>query len=125
VGFWGVDVVIGWPLAAVLVLLTGAGALVVGFGGLGSWRPVATAAARAVAQLGAVSLVIVLVLRNGWLTAAFVVLMFGIATVTSARRIVKARHGRWAGAAIAAGVVPVLGLLLATRLVPLASSAAP
>ena len=118
-GFWGVDVVIGWPLAAVLVLLTGAGALVVGFGGLGSWRPVATAAARAVAQLGAVSLVIVVVLRNGWLTAAFVVLMFGIATVTSARRIAKARHGRWAGAAIAAGVVPVLGLLLATRLVPL------
>jgi putative ABC transport system permease protein len=114
----GVNVAIGWPLAGVLVLLTAVGAVAVGVGRLGPWWPVATAAARAVAQLGAVSVVIVLVLRNGWLTAAFVVLMFGIATMTSARRITKARHGPWAAVAIAAGVAPVLGLLLVTRLVP-------
>ncbi len=114
----GVNIAIGWPLAGVLALLTAVGAVAVGVGRLGPWWPVATAAARAVGQLGAVSLVIVLVLRDGWLTAAFVVLMFGIATMTSARRITKARHGRWAAVAIAAGVAPVLGLLLATHQVP-------
>jgi putative ABC transport system permease protein len=113
----GVNVAIGWPLAGVLVLLTAVAAVAVGVGRLGPWRPVATAAVRAVGQLAAVSLVIVLVLRNGWLTAAFVVLMFAIATLTSARRI--ARSGYWAGAAIFGGVAPILGLLLATRLVPL------
>jgi putative ABC transport system permease protein len=105
-------------LVGVLVLLTVVAAVAVGVGRVGPWAPVATAAARAVVQLGAVSIVIVLVLRNGWWTAAFVVFMFGIATVTSARRIAKTRHGWWAAVAIAGGVAPVLGLLLATRLVP-------
>jgi putative ABC transport system permease protein len=100
------------------VLLTVAAAVVIGVGRIGSWRPVATAAVRAAAQLTAVSLVIVLVLRNGWFTAAFVTLMFAIATGTSARRITKARLGWWTGASIAGGVVPVVGLLLATRVVP-------
>lgn len=115
----GVNVEFGWQLAAVLVLLTVAAAVVIGVGRVGSWQHVVTAAARAVGQLAAVSFVIVLVLRNGWLTAAFVVLMFGIATWTSARRITKARHGRWAAVSIAGGVTPILGLLLATGVVPL------
>jgi putative ABC transport system permease protein len=74
---------------------------------------------RAAVQLGVVSLVIVLVLRNGWLTTAFVLLMFTTATATSARRITKARLGWWTAASIASGIVPVVGLLLATRVVPL------
>ncbi len=114
-----VDVVVGWPLIVVLVLLTVIAAVVVGLGRLGPWRPVVTAAFRGVVQLGVVSLVVVLVLRDGWLTAAFVLFMFAIATLTSARRITKARQGRWAGVAIAGGVAPVLGLLLATHVVPL------
>ena len=112
------NVAIGWPLAGVLVLLTAMAAVAVGLGRLGPWWPVATAALRAVGQLAAVSLVIVLVLHSGWLTAGFVLLMFGIATFTSARRITKTRHGQWAGVAIAGGVAPILGLLLATHLVP-------
>jgi putative ABC transport system permease protein len=111
----GVNVAIGWSLAGVLVLLTAVAAVVVGVGRLGSWRPVVTAALRAIGQLAAVSFIIVLVLRNGWLTAAFVLLMFAIATLTSARR----GGGPWAGAAIFGGVAPILGLLLATRLVPM------
>lgn len=114
------DVAVGWGLAGVLVLLTAAAAVVVGLGRIGPWRPVVTAAVRGVAQLAAVSFVIVLVLRNGWLTAGFVLLMFGIATATSARRITKDRQGLWAAAAIGGGVAPVLALLLGTRLVPLA-----
>lgn len=110
----GVNVAIGWSLAGVLILLTATAAVAVGLGRLGAWWPVATAALRAVGQLAAVSLVIVLVLNNGWLTAGFVLLMFGIATLTSARR----GGGVWTGASIAAGVAPILGLLLATGLVP-------
>ncbi|TDV55185.1 ABC transporter permease [Actinophytocola oryzae] len=112
------NVVFGWQLVAVLVLLVAAAAAVVGVGRIGSWRPVVTAAARAVAQLAAVSLVIVLVLKSGWLTAGFVLLMFSIAAWTSARRITKARHSRWAAVPIAGGVAPILALLLATRVVP-------
>jgi UDP-glucose/iron transport system permease protein len=114
-----VEIMIGWRLAAVLVLLIAVAAVVVWLGRVGSWRPVVTASLRAVAQLAAVSLVIVLVLRNGWLTAAFVLLMFAIATGTSARRITKARLGWWTGVSIAGGVVPVVALLLATGVVPL------
>jgi putative ABC transport system permease protein len=114
----GVNVVIGWQLAAVLVLLVLAGAVVVGVGRIGVWRPVVTAALRAVGQLAAVSLVIVLVLRSGWLTAAFVLLMFGIAAWTSARRT-TARHGLWVAVSIGGGVAPVLALLLAAGIVPL------
>jgi putative ABC transport system permease protein len=113
------DVVVGWPLVGVLVLLTVLAAVAVGVGRVGAWGPVVTAAGRAVAQLGVVSLVIVVVLRDGWLTAAFVVFMFGVATITSGRRITRARDGWWAAVAIAGGVVPILGLLLVTRLVPL------
>jgi putative ABC transport system permease protein len=112
------DVPFGWPLVAVLALLVAGAAAVVGVGGLGAWRPVVTAAVRAVGQLAAVSLVIVFVLRSGWLTAAFVLFMFGIAAWTSARRVTKARHGRWVAVSIAAGVAPILGLLLAAGIVP-------
>lgn len=101
------------------MLLTVVAAVMVGVGRLGPWRPVLTAAVRAVAQLAAVSFVIVLVLRDGWLAAVFVLIMFGIATLTSARRITKGRHGWWAAAAITGAVAPILALLLATRLVPM------
>jgi UDP-glucose/iron transport system permease protein len=113
-----VNVVFGWQLAAVLGLLVAVAAVVVGVGRVGSWRPVVTAASRAAGQLAVVSLVIVLVLRSGWLTVAFVLLMFGVAAWTSARRITMARHGQWAAVPIACGVTPVLALLLAIRVVP-------
>ncbi|HYQ62896.1 ABC transporter permease [Actinophytocola sp.] len=112
------NVVFGWQLAAVLGLLVAAAAAVVGVGRIGTWRPVVTAAVRAVAQLAAVSFVIVLVLRNGWLTAAFVLFMFAVAAWTSARRITRARHGRWAAVSIAGGAAPIFALLLATGVVP-------
>ena len=112
-----VNVVFGWQLAAVLGLLVVAAAVVVGVGRLGSARQVVTAALRAVGQLAAVSLVIVLVLRSGWLTAGFVLLMFVIAAWTSAGRT-TARRGRWAAVPIAGGVAPTLALLLVSGVVP-------
>jgi UDP-glucose/iron transport system permease protein len=112
-----VNVELGWQLAAVLGLLIVAAAAVVGVGRLGSARRVVTGALRAVGQLAAVSLVIVFVLRSGWLTAGFVVLMFVIATWTSAGRT-KARHGYWVAVSIAGGITPIFTLLLATGVVP-------
>lgn len=118
------DVAVGWPLAGVLVLVTVLAALVVGLGRIGAWRPVVTAAVRAVAQLSVVSMVIVLVLNSGWLTTAFVLVMFGVAALTSARRIATVGHGMRRGLlaalAIAGGVAPILALLLGTGLVPVA-----
>ncbi|MGH3878284.1 MAG: ABC transporter permease [Actinophytocola sp.] len=119
----GQNIVAGWPLAGVLALLTAAGALTVWLGRIDAWRPVATAAVRAVVQLGAVSLLITAVLASGWLTGGFVLLMFGIAAYTSAGRVAR---GGWratlralpgAATSIAAGVGPVLALLFGTGVV--------
>jgi putative ABC transport system permease protein len=119
----GQNIAVGWPLVGVLVLLTAAGALVVWLGRIDGWRPVVTAAVRAAVQLAAVSVLITAVLASGWLTAGFVLLMFGIAAFTSASRM--AGGGRAAlrtiaapAMSIAAGVAPVLALLLLTRVVP-------
>jgi putative ABC transport system permease protein len=117
-------IVVGWPLAGVLVLLTVAGAAVVWLGRIDGWRPVATAAIRAAVQLAAVSLLITAVLESGWLTVGFMLLMFTIAAFTSASRI--SRHRGWAALravagpaiAIAVGVGPVLGLLLGAGILP-------
>ena len=92
-----------WPLLggvlAVLVVATG---LTAGLGRLGVARQAVVAA-----------------LRSAGLTAAFVTLMYLIAALTAGRRMNRNRTGLWAGAAIAAGVVPVLALLLLTGLVSL------
>ncbi|BCJ32117.1 ABC transporter permease [Actinocatenispora sera] len=88
-------------LGAVLAVLALLAAAVAALGRLGVARRVLTASVRAAIQLGVVSLVIAAVLRSLWLTAAFVALMYGIATVTSARRITHdatraaGRPGRW------------------------------
>ena len=108
----------GPALVAVLVLLTIGGTAVVQAGGLGPGRAVLIAAVRAVAQLAVVSLVITAVLRSAPLTGLFVLLMFGIAAVTSARRAGAWANVGWTALAIAAGVVPVLALVLGAGVVP-------
>lgn len=108
----------GPVLAAVLAALAVFGAAVVHFGQLGQGRAVLFAAGRAVVQLAVVSFVIVAILRSGWLTGGFVLLMFAIAAFTSARRIGVLKDLPWVALAIASGVVPVLALVLATEVVP-------
>jgi putative ABC transport system permease protein len=119
----GATVVIGWPLAAVLLALVTVGAAVAAAGRLGVSRAVVTAAARAAVQLAAVSLVIVAVVRSLWLSAAFVLVMLVIAAATSARRMTPDRSGLLAAVPIAAGAVTVLLLVLASGAVPLAGIA--
>ncbi|QRP48914.1 ABC transporter permease [Amycolatopsis sp. FDAARGOS 1241] len=108
----------GPALVVVLALLTLAGAAVMRFGELGQGRAVVWAAVRAVGQLALVSLVITVILRSGWLTGLFVLLMFGIAAVTAAARIGVPRRLGWVALALAAGVAPVLALVLLSGVVP-------
>lgn len=106
-------------LAAVLLALVAFAATVAAAGGLGTGRATVNAALRATAQLAAVSVVIAVVLRSGWLTAGFVMLMFVAAALTSASRVTGSwRAGGWVALPIAAGLTPVLTLLLGSRLVP-------
>ena len=108
-----------WRLAVVLVLMV-AGAVTASYlGHLGVERNHLTAAARAVIQLAAVSLVIAAVLGSVWWSLAFALLMLTVATFTSAGRIRAPRSQiAWVGLAIAAGVVPVLALILGSGVVP-------
>jgi UDP-glucose/iron transport system permease protein len=82
-------------------------------------RALLTAGLRAALQLAAVSVTI------GWVVGAvpsllaFITLMFAVAVRTAGRRITGNATWWWAAAPIAAGVLPVLALLLLTGLVPL------
>nr|WP_236648142.1 ABC transporter permease [Micromonospora sp. 4G51] len=114
----GGTVPIGPALVAALVGLTLAAAAVLRLSGLGRARAILGAAARATVQLGVVSLVIVAVLRHWWSTGAFILLMYVVASVTARRRIGAGCPARVAPLAIAAGVVPSLGVLLASRALP-------
>ncbi len=108
-----------WRLALVLVVLVGVAVTASYVGGLGVGRDHVTAAVRAVVQLGVVSLVITAVLGSLWWSLAFVLLMFAVATITSTGRIrAPRRQLPWVAVAIAAGAVPVLGLVFASGVVP-------
>ncbi len=106
-------------LAVVLVSLVAIAAIVSAVGQLGTARTTVFAAVRAVVQLAAVSTLIVFVLRSGWLTALFLLVMLTAAGVTSSRRITTDRSGAWAAVAITTGLAPVLGLILGSGLVPM------
>lgn len=111
---------IGPLLGVVLLGLTAYAGLVARVGRLGVGRQIVTASLRAMAQLAIVAGVLVAVLRSGWLTAAFVGLMFTVASATAVRRMKAERRGWWtAAAAIGAGVAPVLAAILLSGLIPL------
>lgn len=109
---------LGPLLAVVLGLFAATAAVLVWLGRLGPWHSILTASVRATVQLAAVSLLITAVLHSGWLTAAFVLMMFSVASITSARRFGSWSDAVWAAAAIAAGVAPPLAALILSGLVP-------
>ncbi|WP_428965720.1 ABC transporter permease [Micromonospora fluostatini] len=111
--------VVGPKLAVALVVLTAAAAAVTTLGRLGHGRQIAVAAGRAAVQLAAVSLLIAAIVASLWATAAFVVVMCAVATVTSARRVTGSRRDWWVGVPILVGSLSVVGGLLLAGLVPL------
>jgi len=118
---------VGPRLAVVLVVLTALAAAGGRLSGLRQGRPIAIAAVRATAQLAAVSAVLLVVVRSLLLSALFVLLMVGVATVTAAGRV-TGRTLRSPGAAarlptlalpIVGGAAPVVALVLLSGAVPL------
>lgn len=114
-------VMIGPLLAVLLVVLAAAAALVVKLLELGRARDTLIAVVRAIVQLAGVSLIIGLVLRSLWLTAAFLALMVLVGGATSAKRITGSLRPSswWAVVPILSGLVPALALILASTVVPL------
>jgi putative ABC transport system permease protein len=109
-----------WRLALVLTALVALAVLASAVGRLGVGRDHITAAARAVTQLAVVSLLITATLQSWWASTAFVLLMYLIATATSARRVgVSTTQAGWVGLAVGAGALPVVGLALGSGVVPL------
>ena len=113
-------VLLGWPLAALLVLLAVLAAVVGWLSGIGRLRNPLFAAARAVIQLAAVSTAIGAVLHSlGW-TLLFLTGMVVVAGGTSAPRISESLRlsAFWTLAPITAGVVPTMVLILLSTVVP-------
>ncbi|MDN5892497.1 MAG: ABC transporter permease [Nocardioides sp.] len=113
---------LGLPLALALVALLLIAILASWRGGLQLERILAVAAVRAVVQLAAVSLLIAAVLGSLVWSACFAVLMFGVAVLTSSRRVDAVGSWPWIAVAMGCGVVPVLTLILASGAVPFAGA---
>ena len=108
-----------WRLAVVLLVLVALAVTASNIGRIGIERSLVSAAVRAVLQLAVVSLVIAAALGSVWWSLAFVLLMFSVASWTSSGRIdIPRGQIGWVAAAIAAGVVPVLALILGSGVVP-------
>ncbi|MFE7614073.1 ABC transporter permease [Streptomyces sp. NPDC057496] len=105
-------------LGVVLALLLAAAAAVAALASLGRSREILLAGLRAAVQLAAVSLLIGWVVHALSPLLAFVALMYAVAVRTAGRRITRNRTWWWAALPIAAGVVPVVALLLLTGLLP-------
>jgi len=100
----------------VLAVLAAVAAVVAMLARLRISRAIVVASVRALAQLGAVSLLIVAVLRSWGLTAIFVASMLTIAAFTSGQRV--GRRTPAVALPILGGTLPVLGLILLTGTVP-------
>lgn len=110
------------PGLALAVLCAGmalAAALVYRVAGFDRTWSVPSAAVRGAAQLAVVSVVLAAALRHLWSAVAVLVVMFGAASVTAARRAQAGRSGLWLTAALATGIVAVLTPMLVSGVVPL------
>ncbi|WP_369045173.1 ABC transporter permease [Sinomonas sp. P10A9] len=113
---------LGPGVAAAVVILAALAAAVHRWALDGGWLPPLTASLRAVVQLAVVALLVAQLGQNPWLALGFALLMFVIATVTSGRRVDRARWW-WSAGPIAAGVLPATAVLLVTGVLPFAGLA--
>lgn len=106
-------------LGVALAVLLVCAAAVAAWASLGRSREILVAGVRAAVQLAAVSALIGWVVRSLAPLLGFLALMFAVAVWTAGRRITRNRTWWWAAVPIGAGVVPVVGALLLTGLLPL------
>ncbi|MEV0967233.1 ABC transporter permease [Microtetraspora glauca] len=105
-------------LGVVMALLALAAAGVAVLGRLGHSRAILTASVRAAVQLAVVSFAIVWAIIYLPAVAAFLVVMYLVASVTAGRRITRGRAVWWAALPVAAGTAPVLVLMIVTGVLP-------
>ncbi len=105
-------------LGVVLAVLLAAAVAVAALARLDHARAIALAGLRAALQLAAVSYLIGWVVRSVPWLLCFLVLMFAVAVRTAGRRLTRNRTWWWAALPLAAGVVPVVGALVLSGLVP-------
>ncbi|GAA1597545.1 MULTISPECIES: ABC transporter permease [Kribbella] len=113
---------LGWSALVVLPLLIAIGVAASRYAGLRHDKGIVTAALRAVLQLAAIGVVVGVALQHTLGAIAFVLLMFGVATLTSTRRLhntaVIPRQWLYCAAAIGSGAFAVLLLLILPGVVP-------
>jgi UDP-glucose/iron transport system permease protein len=110
-------------LVIVCVVMAVAAGLVSRFFLRGSLWPAPTAGVRAAVQLAAVATVLAAAMSRLWSSILVLAVMFMVASVTAARRSEASRGSMWLAAALAAGMVAVIPLLLLSRVVPLSGVA--
>jgi putative ABC transport system permease protein len=109
-----VNPALGVAMAVLMVFAAGASRV----GAIGLERAIVGSSLRAVLQLAAVSLILAAVLRVGWLTVAFIAVMYVAASLTAARRVTRGASAGWVAAPILAGTLPVLTALLLSGVLP-------
>jgi putative ABC transport system permease protein len=108
----------GWPVAVALVALLLVTVVANGAARLGLGRQSVVAGVRAAAQLTIAAAIITGVIGSIWLSVLALLGMFAMAVLTTCRRIGSPRAWPWATAAMAAGVLPVLAILLLSGTIP-------
>lgn len=102
-----------------LALLLAVALLAHRLSGYGLERPVVVAAGRALLQLTVAALVIAAVVRSLPASVALVCVMFAMGVLTTTRRVEAPRAWSAAAVAMAAGILPVVLIVLVTRTIPL------
>lgn len=113
----------GWQLALALVVLVALAVAALTAGRLPLRIAVPTAVARAIGQLAVAAVVITVALRHLALAFVVVAVMYAVAVLTAARRSGAGSRWPWLALAVLAGWVPVLVVIFATGVVPLAPEA--
>lgn len=108
----------GWPVAVALVVLMAITLSAHAATRFGLGRAALVAGLRACVQLGVAAAVITTVIRSLAWSVLLVGVMFGLAVLTTCRRVEAPHAWPWAAAAIGAGVLPVLVVVLSTGAVP-------
>jgi putative ABC transport system permease protein len=108
-----------WRLAVAVAALAALAVVAARVGRLPTARRSVTAVARAVVQLLAVAGIIHVVFERRWAAAAFVGVMFVVASSTSASRSEVRRSVGWVGIALACGAAPVVAIIFGTGASPL------
>jgi putative ABC transport system permease protein len=113
-----VDIDPGWQVGLALGLLLALALVAHLVAGYGLERSALIAGVRALVQLSVVALLIKAVIGNLALSWLFVVAMFAMGVLTTSKRIEAPRAWLWSAVAMAAGVVPVLVIVLGSSAVP-------